>query len=130
MPAVRSLLIELLREPIQDCSFQNHHRAASGVHLGRDAARAYLRVQREVEALFRSVAGGLAPDLEGTTQLAEATAEIEAFLREFQSEIDRVSRPRKHIDEKKLDEIRAVHPPGSGEMIEDILARLEAGGDL
>ncbi len=95
-----------------------------------DAARTYLTAQREVETLLRSVAGGRPPDLDGITQLAEAAAEIEVFLREFQSVSDLVSRPRTPIDRQKLNELSAAYPLGSGELVEDILARLEAGGDL
>jgi hypothetical protein len=95
-----------------------------------DAARSSLTVQGEVETLLRSGAGGLPPDVEERTQLAEGPADIEAFRREFQSVKDLISRPRNPIEEKKLDKLCAAHPVGSGETVEDILARLEAGGEL
>jgi len=120
----RDALNTMLNEGVEATAFRSVCEPAMA------AAGSHLTVQRQVETLLRSGAGGVPPDVAGATQLAEAAAQIEAFRREFQTVIDLVSRPRKPIDEKKLDELCAAHPVGSGETVEDILARLEAGGEL
>ncbi len=120
----RSALKAVLSEGVEGGAFRSMCTAAVA------SARGYLEVEGTVRNIVHSGMRGFPPNPTAAAELALGVEEIEAFRKEYQDVLDFVNRSCEPIDIEHLRAIEAANPPESDESIEDILARLEAGGDI
>jgi hypothetical protein len=94
------------------------------------ALEAYLSSIPQLRAIARDTAARYGQEIEGVADLDEVEAEWRALREAAGRVLAQAGVPRAAVDPRRLQEALAAAEQGNHEKIEDVIARLGAGGEL